>query len=168
MQEIEFEVNNNINSEVFLCLGDITKLSIDAIVISANKGLIGGGGGGIDGAIHEATGPGLLDKFQKLNGCKTGECKVTLGYKLPAKYVFYIVRPRDENDYKLNDCYKSCFQKVLAYTVKSVVFFCGGIGIPGFDPRKAAKMTLTTVRSLLESYYTSIDHVIFCTYENAD
>ena len=133
---------------------------------SVNKRLIGGGG--IDGVIHEATGPGLIDECQKLNGCETDECKVTLGYKLPAKYVFHTVRLRDKNDYKLNDFYKSCLQKVLAYNVKSIVFCCGAIDISGFNPREPAKMALATVRLWLESNHSSIDRVIFCTFENGD
>ena len=78
LQKLEFEVNNDINSIVSLSQGDITELNADATVNSVNKTLLGGGG--IDGAIHEAAGPGLLDECQKLNGCETGECKVTLGY----------------------------------------------------------------------------------------
>ena len=78
------------------------------------------------------------------------------------------VRPRDKNDSKLNECYKNCLQKVLAYSVKYVAFFCGTIGTPGFDSRKATKMVLVTVRLWLESNHSSLDHVIFCTYENAD
>ena len=86
-KKMEFEVNNDINSEVSLCQGDITKFNIDVIVISANKALIGGGG--IDRAIHEAVGPGLSDEFQKLNSCECGEYKVPLVYKIPGKYVSY-------------------------------------------------------------------------------
>ena len=82
--------------------------------------------------------------------------------------MFYTVRLRDKNDYKLNDFYKSCLQKVLAYNIKSIAFCCGATGIPGFHPREDAKMTLATVRLLLESNHSSVDHVIFCTYENAD
>ena len=122
----------------------------------------------IDGAIHEAAGPGLVDECQKLNVCETGECKVTLGHKLPAKYVFHTVRLRDKNDYKLNDFYKSCLEKVLAYNVKSIAFCCGTIGIPGFDPREAAKMAIATVRLWLELNHSSIERVIFCTNENED
>ena len=125
-------------------------------------------GGGIDGAIHEAAGPGLVDECQKLNVCETGECKVTLGHKLPAKYVFHTVSLRDKNDHKLNVFYKSYLEKVLAYKVKSIAFCCGTIGIPGFDPREAAKMALATVRLWLESNHSSIDHVIFCANENTD
>ena len=87
LQKLEFEVNNDINSKVSLCQGDITKLNIDAIVNSVNKTLIGGGG--IGGVIHEAAGPVLLDECQKINGCETKECKVTLGHKLPAICVSY-------------------------------------------------------------------------------
>ena len=110
----------------------------------------------------------MIDECQKLNGCETGEYKVTLGYKLPAKYVFHTVRLRDKNGYKLNDFYKSCLQKVVVYNVKSVTSSCGAIDFPGFDPREAAKMALATVRLWLESNHSSIDRVIFCTFENAD
>ena len=91
-------------------------------MISANRALIGGGG--TDGAIQEAAEPGLLDECQKLNGCETGKCKVTLGYTLPAKYMFHTVRPSDKNDYKLNDCYKSCLQSLLHFSVEQMVFLC--------------------------------------------
>ena len=94
LQKLEIEVNNDINSKYYLCQGDITKLNIDVIVNSGNKTLTGGGG--IDGAIHEAAGSGLVDECQKLNACEIGECKVTLGYKLPAKYVFHIFRLREK------------------------------------------------------------------------
>ena len=104
LQKLEFEVNIYINLKVSLCQGDITKLNVDAIANSVNKTLIWGGG--IGGAIHEAAGPELLDECQKLNGCETCECKVTLGDKLQAKYVFHTVKVRDKNDYKLNDIYK--------------------------------------------------------------
>ena len=165
-QKLEFELNNDVNLKISLCQRDFTKLNVDVIVNSVNKTLMSGGG--IDGAIHEAAGPGLLDECQKFNCCETAECKFTLGYKLPAKYVFHTVRRRDKDDYKLNEFYKSCLQKVLAYNVKSIAFCCGVIGIPGFDPREAAKMALATVRLWLESNHFSIDRVIFCTYESAD
>ena len=82
------------------------------IVNSVNKTLLGGEG--TYRAIHEAAGPRLVDGCQKLNVCETVDCKVTSGYKLPAKYVFYTVRLRDKNDYKLNDFYKIYLQKVFA------------------------------------------------------
>ena len=160
LQKLEFEVNNDINVAFSLCQGDITKLNVDVIVNSLNKTLTVGGG--IDGAIHEAAGPGLIDECQKFNFCETGECKVTLGHKLRAKYVFHTVRLRDKNDYKLNDFYKSCLEKVLAYNVKSIAFCCGAIGIPGFDPSEAAEMALATIRLWLESNHFSIDCYFLC------
>ena len=92
MQNLEFEVSNDINSKVSLCQGDITKLNIDVIVNSVNETVIGGGG--IDEAIHEAAVPGLVDECQECNVCETEECKVTLGHKLPAKYGFHPVSIR--------------------------------------------------------------------------
>ena len=96
LQKLEFEVNNDINSKVSLCQGDITKLNVDARVNSVNKTLIGGES--INGVIHEAAGPGLVDECQQLNVCETGDCKVILAYKLPAKYVFHTVKLRNKND----------------------------------------------------------------------
>ena len=108
----------------------------------------------------------MLDEYQKLNGCEIGECKVTLGHKVPAKYVFHTVRLRDKNDYELNDFYKSCLQKVLACNVKSIVLCPGALGICGFDLdlKKAAKITPATVRPWLKSNHSSADRVIFCTF----
>ena len=82
---------------------------------------------GIDSNIHEAARLRLLNECQKLNGCETGECKATLGYNLPVKYVFHAVRRRSKNDHNLNGCYKNYLQ-VLACNVKSVAFFCRPIG----------------------------------------
>ena len=136
------------------------------IVNAANETLISGGG--IYGAIHEAAGPELLHECQKLNECKTDDCKVTLGYKLPANYVFHTVRPRDKNYNDVKDCYKSCLQNVLTYKVKSIAFCCIATGIFEFDHKKAAEVALATVRLWLESNHSSVDRVIFCIYVNAD
>ena len=87
LQKLEFKVNNDTDSKVSLCQGDITKLNVDAIVNSVNKTL--SRRGGIGGATDEAAGPGLLHECQKLNVCEAGECKVTLVYKLPAKCISY-------------------------------------------------------------------------------
>ena len=101
MQKLELEVSNDTNSKASLCQWCITKLNVVVIVKSVNKTPIAVDG--IVGAIHEVAGTWLVEGCQKLNVCKTGGCKVTLGYKLPAKYVFYTVRVRDKNDYKLNE-----------------------------------------------------------------
>ena len=110
----------------------------------------------------------MVDECQKLNVCETGECKVTLGYRLPAKYMLNTVRLRDKNDYKLNDFYRCCLEKVLAYNVKSIAICRGTFGIPGFDSREADKMAIATIRLWLESNHSSIERVIFCANENAD
>ena len=154
------------NSKVSLCQGDITKINVDAIVNATSETLIHGGG--IDGAIHEAAGPGLLHECQKLNACKTGDCKVTSGYKLPANYLFHTVTPKDKNDIKLKDCGKSCLQNAHTYDVKSIVFCCVATGICGFNQRKDAEIALATVRLWLESNRFFVDRVILCTYENSD
>ena len=108
------------------------------IVNSVNRTLTVGGGS--DGAIHEAAGPGLVDD--------------TLDHRLPAKYVFHTVRVTDKNDYKLNDFYKSCLENVIAYDVKPIAFCSGTIGIPPFDLNEAAKMAIATVRLWLESNHS--------------
>ena len=133
---------------------------------SVNKTLIGGGY--FNGVIHEAAQPGLTDESKKLNGCETGEFRVTLGHNFPAKHVFHTLNLKYKNDYKLNDFYKSCLWKVLAYNVKSFAFCCEAINIPGSQTKEAAKIGLATVRLWLESNHSSIDHVIFCTFENVD
>ena len=140
LQKSEFEVNNDINSKDFLCQGDITKLNVDLIVKSVYKTLIGGGS--IGGTIHEPAGPGLLGECQKYNGCEIGKWRVTLGYKLPAKYVLHTVRLRDKNDYKLNDFYKSCSQKVLAenYCISLLHFAVEQLVFLGLIQRKLLKL----------------------------
>ena len=89
-------------------------------------------------------------------------------YKLPANYVFHIFRPRDGNDIKLKDCYKSSLQNVLIYNVMFIAFCCVVYVIPGFGKKEAAEVAVATVRLWLESNHSSVDHVIFCTYENVD
>ena len=110
----------------------------------------------------------MLFECQKLNGCETGDCKVTLDNKLRANYVFHIVRPRDKNGIKLKDCFKSCLQNVLTYNVKSIAFCCLAFVFPGFDQKRTAEIALATFRICLESNHSSVHRVIFCANENAD
>ena len=159
LQKSEFEVNNDVKVKVSFCQGDITRLNVDVTVNSATKTLTAVDA--IDGAIHEAAGPGLVDECQKLNVCETSECKITLGHKLAVKYVLNTVRLTDKNGYKLNDFYKSCLEKVLAYNVKSIALYCGAIGIPRFDPRETAKMAVATVRLWLNQIILQLNVSFF-------
>ena len=167
VQKMKFEVGNGINWKVPFCLEDITKHyrqpdNYSIIVNAANETLTSWGG--IYRTIHEGTRSGLLHEWQKLNGCEDGDCKVTLGYKLPAIYVFDTVRPRDKYDIKLKDCYKRCLQNVLTHDVKFIAFCCVASGICGFDQRKAAEIALATAKLWLESNHSPIDQVVLCVY----
>ena len=103
-----------------------------------------------------------------MSGYQIAECKVTSGYKLPANYEFHPVRLKGKNRNKLDGCYESRLQSLSVYNINYIAFWYIQFGILGFDSRKAAQMALKSARPWLESNHTSVDHVIFCTYENSD
>jgi O-acetyl-ADP-ribose deacetylase (regulator of RNase III) len=133
--------------------GDITLLSVDAIVNAANTSLLGGGG--VDGAIHRAAGPELLAACRKLNGCATGDAKATPGFRLPAKWVFHAVGPvwhggaHDEDDL-LAGCYRRCMQLAAEHDVRSIAFPAISTGIYGFPHDRAGRIAVDTVKAHLE------------------
>ena len=116
-------------TKLALWKGDMTKLEIDAIVNAANERLMGGGG--IDGAIHRSAGPQLMNECRTLGGCKTGNTKITKGYKLPAKHVLHTVGPIGEQPEALSSCYRTCLDLAVESGLKTVCFCCVSTGIYG-------------------------------------
>ena len=143
--------------------GDITKLEVDAIVNAANETLLGGGG--VDGAIHRAAGIELLNECKTLNGCKTGQSKITKGYNLPAKHVIHTVGPIWHGGMKnevelLESCYITALNLAIENNIKTIAFPAISCGAYHFPIEKACKIAVETVSKILENNQ-NIDKVIF-------
>ena len=143
--------------------GDITKLTVDAIVNAANESLLGGGG--VDGAIHRAAGSELLEECRTLGGCPTGQAKITKGYRLPAKFVIHAVGPRYRDGAQgepelLASCYVESLNLAVANAVRSLAFPAISCGIYGYPIPDAARIAVRTVTEFL-TQDTSIEQVIF-------
>ena len=150
-------------------LGDISKLEVDVIVNAANSSLLGGGG--VDGAIHRAAGPGLVHECRLLGGCKTGQAKITGGYKLPAKHIIHTVGPvwrggTNNEDALLEMCYKNSLELAASRGLGSIAFPAISTGIFGFPADRATKIAVATIRAHLENA-SSLERVVLVAFDDA-
>jgi O-acetyl-ADP-ribose deacetylase (regulator of RNase III) len=150
--------------------GDISKLKADAIVNAANETLLGGGG--VDGAIHRAAGPVFLEECGKLNGCATGEAKITKGYKLPAKWVIHTVGPvwrggKHNEDELLACCYRNSLALAAKHSIRTVAFPSISTGAYGFPIERASRIALAEIDRFLQEKSTP-EKVIAVCFAKAD
>ncbi|KAL4783183.1 hypothetical protein BJX76DRAFT_330571 [Aspergillus varians] len=167
-----------LNDTISLIRNDITKLEgIDCIVNAANERLLGGGG--VDAAIHRAAGRGLLEECRTLNGCETGDAKITSAYDLPYKRVIHAVGPiyhyekrmsEDAPEALLRSCYRRSLQLAVENDMKSIAFAAISTGVYGYPPRDAARTALDETRKFLEKEPNvgRLERVIFCNFELKD
>jgi O-acetyl-ADP-ribose deacetylase (regulator of RNase III) len=157
-----------VKNRIELIEGDITKLDVDAIVNAANQSLLGGGG--VDGAIHRAAGRELLEECRGLNGCSTGDAKITRGYNLPAEFVIHTVGPVWSNgqsgeDEALASCYRASFALAVKNDLQSIAFPAISTGVYKFPVERATHIALEETKAFLEGNET-VQRVVFACFGN--
>ncbi len=155
------------NTKIFIEKGDITLLDVDAIVNAANTSLLGGGG--VDGAIHRAAGPELLEFNKKLGGCKTGEAKISPGFKLKAKFIIHTVGPvwnggKNNEDELLASCYRNSLKLAVENKIKTIAFPGISTGVYHFPLERATRIAVRVVKDFLAKN-DIIEKVIFVCFD---
>lgn len=165
LETIRSDLSDTTGTRFTIVLGDITGLLVDAIVNAANSSLLGGGG--VDGAIHRAAGPELVAECRMLNGCKTGQAKITKGYRLPARHVIHTVGPvwnggGNGEDELLAGCYRNSLGLAREHALKSIAFPAISTGIYRFPALPAAE--IATRIAVAESADGAFSEIIFCCF----